>query len=62
MQVEYWDEDDSVIDHDFPPDHFAVHSVSINGSVYVHCFAVASWPQHHPDINFFGKPYIPNLV
>ena len=38
-------------------DHFAVHSVSVNGSVYVHCFAVASWPQHHPDINFFGKPY-----
>ena len=38
-------------------DHFAVHSVSINGSVYVHCFAVASWPQHHPDIIFFAKPY-----
>ena len=38
-------------------DHFAVHSVSVNDSVYVHCFAVASWPQHHPDINFFGKPY-----
>ena len=38
-------------------DHFAVHSVPVDGSMYGHCFAVASWPQRHPDINFWGKPY-----
>ena len=38
-------------------DHFAVHSISVGNSVYSHCFAVASWPQRHPDINYFGKPY-----
>ena len=38
-------------------DHFAVHSISVGTSVYSHCFAVASWSQRHPDINYFGKPY-----
>lgn len=38
-------------------DHFALHRFSVNDSVYVHCFAIASWPMHHPDINYFGKPY-----
>ena len=38
-------------------DHFAVHSVPVDGSMYGHCSAVASWPQRHPDITFWGKPY-----
>ena len=38
-------------------DHFAIHNFSVNGSSYTHCFAVASWPQKHPDIILFGKPY-----
>ena len=39
-------------------DHFAIHTFStINDCVYVHCFAIARWPQRHPDINYFGKPY-----
>ena len=36
-------------------DHFAIHNFSVNGSSYTHCFAVASWPQKHPDIFFWGK-------
>ena len=39
-------------------DHFAIHNFYVNGSSYTHCFAVASWPQKHPDIIFLGKPYI----
>lgn len=47
-------------DPDYRPariDHFAVHSISLNDTIYVHCFAVVTWPQRHPEVNYFGKPY-----
>ena len=35
-------------------EHFVEHSYSDN---YHHCFAQVSWPQHHPNYDYFGIPY-----
>ena len=35
-------------------EHFVEHSYSDN---YHHCFAQVSWPQNHPNYDYFGKPY-----
>ena len=38
--------------------YFAIHSLHANDStLFIHCFAIVTWPLQHPLLNTYGKPY-----